>query len=369
MIVCDAQDSQSDCAQGCIMPSFDENAAEITEEETPDDTEEFEQVSEIKYEMDLTLDYGSTDGKSLEDVANQLKNDFQAVFDKVNPFDDGITTLDVTIEKVVQCVSGKELGLSLEDVSDAEDCDPATDKRRKRKSLSHFVAQDPDAWNKALENHVARMTTTYTGENDATVTMSPTAEELFAERVASAIKDLGNQVEDLSDAQICAHASVSLGASLSYVSKAISNTANLTKMKGVQTTKSQSSQKFHLYNWMSKLPAKLRNIPLSMLAIPGTHQSASYWFQNKTISEGKYPAWLQNGKSPDFLQQTYQESRNYRTVRKFYAKELHLGKYNGDWPTNERPDSEFEYFRQWNRCLRSNTEEQLHLGVRYFDYR
>ena len=129
------------------------------------------------------------------------------------------------------------------------------------------------------------------------------------------------------------------------------------------------SQKLHLYKWMSSLPTKLKDLPLSMLAIPGTHQSASYWFQNKTISRGKYPAWLQYGKSPEFLQQTYKKRQSFQRVREFYAKEQHLGRYKWHWPPHDEPESEYEYFKQWNRCLRSNTKEQLQLGIRYFDYR
>ena len=70
-----------------MLHNIDEDETVISEDEKPDEDEEFEQYSEISFKMELMLDYGSTKGKPLSDVANQISTDLKSVYQNLNPFD------------------------------------------------------------------------------------------------------------------------------------------------------------------------------------------------------------------------------------------------------------------------------------------
>ena len=360
--MCDADDSDSQCAKGCVMHDFDEDAAVITEDEKPNENEEFEQYSEISFELELTLDYGSTDGKSLSDVASQISEDLKSVYQNINPFDQAVTTVDVSIEEVERCMSTEDLGLQSEDVFDSEDCDPEAGKRRKRKSAGIF---------KSVTMHKLNAAIKFMGETGDSVPLSSNGLITLSYNVPDALSKLGSHAEHLSDKQLCDYAATYTGATRSYLSKAISNSLEFMKIKPIETKKPVGNNNFYLHSWMGSLKDNVKDLPLSMLAIPGSHNSASYKLERKFTWQPTWDPWdLYNDV---FYYETKHKGgldhKYFDEVKKFYGLNYHLGKpsYTGFSPFN--PANEFKYFEAWNTCVRSNTEEQLMLGIRYFDYK
>ena len=352
--MCDADDKQSKCAQGCIPPSFDKDANVVTEDEKASENEVVELISEMEFEMEMMLDYGSTDGKSLDDVASEIADTFKPVYEKANPFDEGITTVNVEIQ--VNDESG------------------SAGNRKRRSTVSP----------------VAKLYTGYKPINSGSIPNTPSIQQSLFERIQQAIKNLGNTAEHLSDEQLCDYASKSLNKGLSYIRQAISSSENFMKMKGIQTKKASSADKLNLSKWMDSLPEHIKKLPLTLLAIPGTHQSGTASFKRELVSYRKYPwdkcegnhlreydlsntirviEYVPNEEElPTFLAQTYKEWFNYQEVQKFYARDEHLGQDNKPWK-RKHPDNEFKYLEAWSTCQRSSIKEQLLMGVRYFDFR
>ena len=358
--MCDADDSDSQCAKGCVMHDFDEDASVITEDEKPDENEEFAQYTEISFDLEFTLDHGST----LKFVANQISGDLKSVYHKINPFDQAVTTVDVSIEDVERCMSSEDLSLQPEDVFHGEDCDPEADKWRKRKSTDNF---------KKVTMKKLTAGITFTGEEADSVTISSAGMIKLSYSIHDAIKKFG-KIEYLSDEQLCDHIATYTGVARSYLSKAISNSAEFMKLKPIKTKKPEGNTNFYLHSWMGSLKDNVKDLPLSMLAIPGSHNSASYNLDWKFT-------WAPNSAPfiKDYNDLFYWETMQYEfslerdlylnEVFKFYGLNYHLGQplYAG-WNRWD-PANAFKYFEAWNTCLRSNTKEQLMLGIRYFDYK
>ena len=383
--MCDADDSDSQCAKSCEMHDFDEDTAVITEDEKPDENEEFEQYSEISFELELTLDYGSTDGKSLSDVASQISEDLKSVYQNINPFDQAVTTVGVSIEEVERCMSTEDLGLQPEDLFDSEDCDPEADKRRKRKSADSF---------KQVTMNKMTAAVTFTGEAAGSVPVSSRGMITFRNKIIDALWKLlespqldASHIELLSDEQLCDYAAAYLGVTRSYLSKAISinadyfetsSSAEFMALKPIETKKSEGNTKFYLHSWMGSLRDNVKDLPLSMIAIPGSHNSASYdlefkftWKPTSRPTVYYYDTFYWESKQDDFDKR----DAYFYEVKKFYGINRHLRhKLTSHVDFNPfnyglNPVNEFDFFKAWNTCLRSNTEDQLKLGIRYFDYK
>merc|ERR1719436_1879092 len=100
--------------------------------------------------------------------------------------------------------------------------------------------------------------------------------------------------------------------------------------------------KFQLKNWMGSLPAKVRDLPLSMIAIPGTHDSATYQLQTTMVI------------APDFDIIKKANKQPYKTMASAAISAI------APVP---------QVIKAWGKCLKQNTYDQLMLGIRYFDFR
>ena len=316
--------------------------------------------------MDIILNYGSTEGKSVEDVASQLSEDLKKVYEVENPFEQPVTTVGVVIENSEVCMSAKDLGLDSKHNFGGETCDPEAGKRRKRRQTVTQVI----AGGHRVTVPVATAAVSFTSEADDSVPMSAEALDNLAWRIETALSKLGSETtKHLSDEQLCDYAATSLSTSHTYISQAIANSGNFMQMKSIETKKPVATKNFYLHRWMDNLPDKIKDLPLSLLAIPGTHNSASFNLEWKEISDGngwtgnKLFSWQSQANDIDFER---------RKVYRFYARNFHLEQSKWlSWRDVEEhdPSNELKYFEKWNTCLRSNTNEQLLLGIRYFDYR
>ena len=87
------------------------------------------------------------------------------------------------------------------------------------------------------------------------------------------------------------------------------------------------------HKWMDALDSKMRKVPFTMLAIPGTHNSATHTMQKDHFQAYDSPAYT-------------------------------------DCPV--RPYLSFmtpEALASWGRCVKHNIIQQLEMGMRYFDFR
>ena len=318
--------------------------------------------------MEMKLDYGSTDGKLLEDVASELTNTLKPAFEKNNPFSPGTTTLDVDIQFIDVCASVGDIGNT---GTVGEACDPETGSRRKRSIRTTSFEKQPPY--QMVQLPVANIEAGFLALDGESTLTSPKAQESLSERIGLSIKGLENQNGSLTDEQLCGEASESLGTGASYIKHATSSSENFLKMKGIQTQKAPSAPTFHLSEWMDSLPDHIKKLPLTMIALPGTHQSGTSTLQRRIVSEEQNVSELRENRYikyhiQDFLSQTFNEWRDYLEVRRFYGKDLHLGQYNPNW-IEGHPDNDHKYLEAWSTCQRSSIDDQLNMGVRYFDFR
>ena len=248
IIVCNANDTQSNCAQGCKPTSFDENV--LTEEEIPNVDEEFESISEINYEISMKVE--ADDEKSLEDIAKEIESNFQAIFEDLNPFPYGVTNVTVSVEQAeIQKRRKRDDSLCFESdegllCPENEDLPPAVPPSSPPTNLPE-VKEAPMALdgNATVKVEVTMSTEPQKCGPQGCKMWSEDMNATFSEDVDKKLQDECSKLENCGEIEISA----------------------------AKTTKPDNGPKVKLYKWMESLPEKLKNLPLTMLAIPGTHQS------------------------------------------------------------------------------------------------
>ena len=96
----------------------------MSEDEAPDDDEEFEQAEQIEFGTEFPLDEGSTDNQTDEEAAAVIQTELFEIYDKLNPFEDAVTTVNVTIVDEEVCVAPDEdPSLNEADITDDEACE------------------------------------------------------------------------------------------------------------------------------------------------------------------------------------------------------------------------------------------------------
>ena len=84
---------------------------------------------------------------------------------------------------------------------------------------------------------------------------------------------------------------------------------------------------FKLHRWMADLSPKMRKVPFTMLAIPGTHNSATHTMQSDQLMSYDSPLYA---------------DLSFMTP---------------------------ETLASWGRCVKHDINQQLEMGIRYFDFR
>merc|ERR1711970_963834 len=146
ILVCDANDNQSQCALGCQRPSRDDpEYTELTDDEIPDEDEEFEQVEEIQTGFQYVLEEGSLDGENLIDVANNFQNEFKVLYGELNPFNEGVTTVKVNIEmeevdvkycEATEINTGETVKMDCDELDDLMNVNEENGRKRRGLSLN-----------------------------------------------------------------------------------------------------------------------------------------------------------------------------------------------------------------------------------------
>ena len=104
----------------------------------------------------------------------------------------------------------------------------------------------------------------------------------------------------------------------------------------------QDNNSFKLHKWMDSLPKHMRELPLTMLSIPGTHDSASHTMRIDMPISPDNPLYSAFG----------------GLVRRWINKNTLTSKAK-----------EKKLISAWGKCMKHDIRQQLEIGIRYFDFR
>ena len=111
----------------------------INENEEIDEDEDFELAEEVNFEVEFLLDDGATDNQTDEEAAAEIREELFPIYHGFNPFEDGETIIEVTIEEIEICEAiDEDPSLSEEDVSDEDACEAADETTSTRKKRGLF---------------------------------------------------------------------------------------------------------------------------------------------------------------------------------------------------------------------------------------
>ena len=236
----------------------------IKELETPSVDDKVQEVEEIEFNVELSLDDSKTT-MSDNELSKKLETDLLTEYEKLNPFTDGHTKLTVVINT-------------------------KTSKRKRRSSSS-------DNFKTAL------VSTQFKSTHGERIMWFKGMEFILKQNAIETTKGIKAVKDNLKQYK---NGVAAVGFSL--------------------VTTIQQKTKFQLVNWMSYLSQTIKeNVPLTRIAIPGSHNSATYFLRGPKTQE-----WPDKG-------------------GKKLVTESHL--------------------HRWGQCIKQNTYQQLELGLRYFDFR
>ena len=246
------------------------------------------------------LDDGSTDNQTDEEAAAEIQDELFAIYDNMNPFEDGETIVEVTIVEVEVCEAiDEDLSLSEEDVPDEDACEAdETTSTRKKRSRPLYKRLGMKKRKKK-----ANVRTMYKSRQKTEASWSK-------------------------------HRAEHLKAKVSLRTR--SRKAKKPKFSYLASLKRSESTSFKLERWMATMPNHMKELPVTLLAIPGTHGSHTYTMRKDMNSS--------------------QESQVYGNVGSRV-----IDVFGGVKSVVEA----------WGRGLKPGhkTYDQLRLGLRYFDFR
>ena len=298
--MCDAEDTQSKCALGCQKPTpgNDLELNVLNENEKIDKDELFEQAEEINFELEILLDAGSTDNQTDEQAAIQLQNELFKIYDEVNPFEDGETTVDVKIDEIEVCELVEENLNSIDsNINEEQACnvDDTTSTRKKRGTSKR---------GRRRRRKNAKVEASFKSPSSSPISVS-----------SKVLRNLEGKVSAITKS-----------------SKNKNSVAKIAKL-GAKIAESMS---FKLENWMETMPDHMKEIPATLLAIPGTHNSHTHSMQTSMDMSQDAPLYGEYGNK---LVKRYKNT-------KFVIE-------------------------AWGRCIKKEhgIYKQLEMGLRYFDFR
>ena len=310
--------------------------------------------------------------KTIEEIKSEIERDLKSQYHDLNPFPDGETTVTVTVEIRETC-EPKKISLSNTNEQPGVSCDPNDYQRRKRrgffgdlvdeaKDTASSVAETAsnaaqesidtveDTAQSAYEVSETVVVDSYTAFKDSGETAvnwsAKQAKNLadnvqkkaveFANIAKNAINKSTKWMGNLMTNAICElESSGAFGSSLGF----LTNPQSLIPSNPLAELSKIVKYRFSLKNWMSSLPANMRKLPLTMLAIPGSHDSFTYKMRtDMSVS----------------LDSDLAKNRYSRSLLNFFG---------------EQTKALRNLIAAWGKCIKQTTFEQLQLGLRYFDIR
>ena len=270
------------------------------------------------------------------------------------------------IVEIRESCEQKKISLSNTNEQSGVSCDPNDYQRRKRRGfLSNLADKAQDTANsiadtvsntaqqsmntientsKAVyevsETVVVDSYTAFKDSGETAVNWSAKQAKNLADNVQKKAVELANIAKNaikkslgkLMTSAICElESSGVFGSSLGF----LTNQQSLVPSNPVAELSKIVKYRFSLKNWMSSLPAHMRNLPLTMLAIPGSHDSFTYEMRtDMSVS----------------LDSDLAKNRYSQSLLNFFGAVKNL-------------------IAAWGKCIKQTTFEQLQLGLRYFDIR
>ena len=327
--------------------------------------EEFEQVSEIKFTTKLDLDSEAMKEVETNDAEAQLASDLKILYDPLNPFGkDGETIVTVTIitEEVCEEVDLTHGTEETHSTNKPCDLDGATSRRRRshkfKKALNWVADTAKQAVDQAaniakflVEKRTAVVKVVFKpiGLDETVAKWSEKQGNFLINKIQEitnrVIDEAVNFVEDKKNFVVNSvkNTLCRLGQGTKYIANLLSKNQR-TNNPTVTSTKAPDNKSFQLHKWMASLPDHMRELPLSKLSIPGTHDSGTYEMrQDYSIAQDS-----------GFNKLNY--LNYFKKVPSFMGV---VGLYGGLKGT----------IAAWGQCVKHNIEQQLLIGIRYFDFR
>ena len=290
------------------------------EDEKPNLNETFEQVSEINFGTEFYLEDNALEGMTAEEAELEIAEQLKKKYEKFNPFEEAETELTVEIKEI--CENSNTLEID----ETGKACEVSSS--RKRRGLFKTFKKIGGWFKKA----VAKCATTYKSTKQLFAQMSNLKLLKLGKSIAEVAKNIQKEVQNFKNGGVRHYINTLTcsGGVSEHVGNILWRMTYKENSASVSAKKAPSNEKFHLHNWMSSLSQKMRKVPLTMLAIPGTHNSATHQMRNESLQAYDSP-WY----SPVPM--------------------------NSSALNNE--------LAAWGRCVKHNITEQLTMGIRYYDFR
>ena len=240
------------------------------DDEKPDTEEDFWKESKIEFVMKFHLEEGAIDGMSTEKAKEELAEHMKNHFDQLNPFEN-----PETLSKVELPTWDKTLVVVVNEF----------------RGIGEEFVQWSTRQTQKLEKNVVQAT-------DNLLTMR--AESCTA--VGEVALNILSQMTPKQPYPNIVSPSVKL------------------------------EPKYELHKWMADLSPKMRKVPFTMLAIPGTHNSATHTMRKDKLISYDSP----------LIEDTVMPYASFMTL---------------------------ETLASWSRCVKHDINQQLEMGIRYFDFR
>ena len=284
--------------------------------EKPDLEEVYEQVSEIHFVFEFYLEDGALDGFSTvyeakQEISKQMKN----LFFHLNPFDSPEMETSVNFYDIEVCENEKTH--EVDETGNA--CEPSA-LQNGGLLLGQWIGRK-------TKKTVARVHNTFKGWGNYGGPWGETV-QWTSKKTQKLEKNLVKIAVNLStpEAESCTE---SVGEGDDLLSKMILKEPFL----GAVLPIFSDSFSFQLHKWMAHLSPRLRKIPFTMLAIPGTHNSATHTMHRDQSLSYDSPLYADNEANP-YL--------SFMTP---------------------------ETLESWGKCVKHDINQQLEIGIRYFDFR
>ena len=327
-----------------------------SEDELPKPNEEFELIEKLTLNLEFEIAPEEADGQSLDVMKKNIENDLSVVYDTMNPFDEAITEVVVTIEQI--CTKEGEESFSIAEGVSCEEL--ASKRKRKRRNLAGFGvigellgADDGIDWTKDTTVY-ASVSFYSTVKNQVIPWTYENAEKFYRQAEEIAVKMIHTVVKFANDiiSYIIGHI-CKAGKLGRVVGEGLNNLRNQANaklaVKGVTAIKPDMLNHhrrflFGLSNWMDSMPDKIKKLPLTQIAIPGSHRSSTYGLLPFT----PFPF------APDSL--LFQQLQGHKLAHTLASAVGHQAGF-------------MNFTNVWSQTINITTFQQLSLGLRYFDYR
>ena len=278
------------------------------DDEKPDVEEVFEQVNRIQAITEFYLEDGALNGLSDSDAKEKIAELTKPQFEPLNPFDSPDTTILVNLYKMNVCM--------IEKTNEVDETGNA--------------CESGQLLGKKVEKQVVEIRNEFVGVPTIPKITVPWSERRTQKLKKNLVEVAVNLLTLVTES--CTEAVGEVGkkilSKMTLREPEQNDNVALSRVGAMLVGDDGSEYREHsfkLNEWMAHLSPKLRKVPFTMVAIPGTHNSG-----------------------------THKNNLNYIAPNEVKPYFLSL--------TPEGRES-------WGKCVKHDINQQLEMGIRYFDFR